>query len=115
MKTVADGSGRNQAHPLAGDERACRHCGKSLAGKRRNARYCDSTCRAEATHVRHGRRAPLDKTLRSAASGHRRASRDGRGVRIYVTPEETAGWVEGIVLGSVRDKLDAAADRLGVA
>lgn len=66
----------------------CLWCGKKLSPERRkDARYCNSSCRAEASRVRKTQ-ASGTKALRGATGGSRRASRDGRGTRIYVTGRE---------------------------
>lgn len=74
-------------------ERSCDYCGTSLEGRRRQARYCNSTCRAEACKRRKAGLSPTrssngKKPLQTVGTKPRRPSKDGRGTRIYFTPEE---------------------------
>ena len=66
------------------------------------ARYCDVTCRSAARHDRHPERSHHGETPTGAegnvyraptgpqtGGGLRRPSRDGRGVRVYIVPEDS--------------------------
>ena len=80
---------------------ACENCGTSLQGRRAGTRFCDVTCRSAAWHHRHPERGHHAETpteaegnvysaARSAQTNgrSRRASKDGRGVRLYILPED---------------------------
>jgi hypothetical protein len=87
--------------------RACRHCGAPLVGKRRDAQYCTDGCRNASWY-----RTPRQRLQRlvspqtepetpagnGTAKARRRPSRDGRGVRLYVLPEDD----EAQILAKVR-------------
>lgn len=112
-------AGRRRTEPVPlhvpGD---CRWCGDRLAPDSRADRlYCDSTCRSEFSRwkaLQGGRIFTKGgKALKGAARSSRRPTREGLGTRIYVTPQEAADWAEGVVAGSLREKLDAGARRLG--
>jgi len=82
--------------------RTCRHCGRSLAHLRADAVWCSDTCRKAA---RRAARADRART--------RRASRNGRGVRVYLTPEDFTSSGELRVHDlAVARKLDRAFERL---
>lgn len=79
----------------------CLYCGASLKGRREGTRYCDTTCRSAAWHRRHPERGHHGLTLTEpegnvyrasteVSNGRRapRPSRDGRGVRLYILPED---------------------------
>ncbi len=79
----------------------CENCGASLEGRREGTRYCHVTCRSAAWHRRHPERGHHGETptesegnVYRASPGAqtndrpRRLSRDGRGVRLYVLPED---------------------------
>jgi hypothetical protein len=96
----------------------CENCGASLEGRREGKRYCDVTCRSAAWHRRHPDRGHHGGTLTESegnvyrASGGaqtdgrpRRPSRDGRGVRLYVLPEDD----EARILAKVRAARGGAA------
>jgi hypothetical protein len=60
--------------------RLCRYCGEPLARERRKGtRYCDDLCRSR----KHRGIAP-----ETVGHGSRRPSRNGRGVRPYILPED---------------------------
>jgi hypothetical protein len=73
---------------------ACEHCGTSLEGRRRDARYCSDRCRYESWAREHPQRLstastkPETPSSNGTGSAHRRLSRDGRGVRPYILPED---------------------------
>ena len=73
---------------------ACEYCGASLQGRRRDARHCSDRCRYESWAKRHPQRLSTASTASENPSSNgkrvapRRLSRDGRGVRIYVLPED---------------------------
>ena len=80
----------------------CEFCGASLEGRREGTRYCDVTCRGAAWHLRHPGRGHQGETPTEAegnvykaptgpqtGGGLRRPSRDGRGVRVYIVPEDS--------------------------
>ena len=90
---------------------ACENCGADLEGRREGTRFCDVTCRSAAWHRRHPERGHHGVTPTEAegnvytastevSSGRRprRPSRDGRGLRLYVLPEDT----EAQILAKVR-------------
>jgi hypothetical protein len=70
----------------------CQHCGASLDGRRRDARYCSDRCRYESWAKKHPQRLSTASVEPGPPSrngtSHRRPSRDGRGVRVYVSPED---------------------------
>lgn len=103
--------------------RACDECGKALITLRKGARFCGRDCK-NAWHNKHRSAAsPTDKRLQAvqrAEKQPRRRSRDGSGVRIYLSADEIAALRE--VIGSIAarvlgvpqlpSKLDRAAQRV---
>jgi hypothetical protein len=80
----------------------CENCGADLEGRREGTRFCDVTCRSAAWHRRHPERGHHGETPTEAGGNvytastevsnvrrTRRPSRDGRGLRLYVLPEDT--------------------------
>jgi|SRR6478609_10325537 len=72
-------------------ERTCDQCGKHLISKRRGARFCDSDCR----NAWHNKQPPESDATSKRLEGvrgpervPRRASRDGLGTKVYLTPED---------------------------
>lgn len=63
--------------------RRCEQCGHRHGGR---GRFCGAACRTRAWKVRTDYRDR--RSVRNASERVRRASRDGRGVRLYLTPEE---------------------------
>ena len=88
---------------------ACAFCGASLIGKRRDARYCSDHCRYESWASKHPQRlstASVEPQPRASnGTALRRPSRDGRGVRLYVLPEDD----EAEILAKVRAAREGAA------
>lgn len=88
---------------------ACENCGASLEGRRQGTRFCDSSCRATAwlqdhpardSRTRRDSARPLNVTNGSQTPSRngsdpalRRLSRNGRGVRPYVLPEDDADLI----------------------
>jgi hypothetical protein len=74
--------------------RSCEQCDASLDGRRSDARYCSDRCRYESWERKHPQRLSTASTAHQTLSGNstgsapRRPSRDGRGVRVYVLPED---------------------------
>lgn len=85
-------------------ERSCEFCGATLSKRRRDARFCNESCRSSAWKRS---RQTRPETFR------RRKSRDGRGVRVYLTPEDfdSKGDLRVYDL-TVARKLDRAFERL---
>ena len=87
----------------AGNTLTCEFCGASLEGRREGTRFCDVSCRSAAWHHRHPERGRHGETPtevegnvyraptgpQQAGGGQRRPSRDGRGVRVYIVPEDS--------------------------
>jgi hypothetical protein len=75
---------------------ACENCGASLEGRRTDARHCSDWCRYESWARKHPQRLSTASAGSETPSGigtakaPRRPSRDGRGVRVYVLPEDNA-------------------------
>lgn len=73
--------------------RRCDECDKPLVVQRSGARFCGSDCKA-AWHNKQRREpdAPAKRITpaRTLPRGSRRASRDGRGERVYLLPMELA-------------------------
>jgi hypothetical protein len=77
----------------------CEGCGASLEGRRKDCRFCSDACRVEAWRTRNlpgtgfvtVSTAPVGSQTPSSSSTPpaRRPSRDGRGVRAYVLPEDS--------------------------
>lgn len=83
---------------------SCENCGASLECRRQGTRFCDGSCRAKAWlrdhperdyRTKRGASPRLNVTSRLSepsnngkAPARRRLSRDGRGVRLYVLPED---------------------------
>jgi hypothetical protein len=99
----------------------CEFCGSDLEGRREGTRYCDVSCRSAAWHRRHPDRGHHRETPTEAEGNvysastdaqtngrRRRQSRDGRGVRLYVVPEDT----EARILAKVRAARGEAASRV---
>lgn len=66
----------------------CLHCGASLEGKRPDALYCCSEHRAAEYRRRQ------EQAFSTAPTQPRRASRDGKGTRYYLLPNEVAALQE---------------------
>lgn len=80
----------------------CHHCGASLAHMRADALWCGDACRKAA-----------QRSGRPDKGRTRRPSRNGRGVRVYLTPEDFAPSGELRVHDlAVARKLDRAFERL---
>jgi hypothetical protein len=78
-------------------ERRCQFCGRELIGKRLGAEYCDSSCRADASRLRHGTLDDRRQTLTNAAGvgsrgGNIRTVEDARTLQSVHKPE----WTERI-------------------
>lgn len=63
-----------------------RRCEQCRCRHDRRGRFCGSACRTRAWKIRTDYRER--RSVRNASERVRRASRDGRGVRLYLTPEE---------------------------
>lgn len=70
--------------------RACEYCGASLEGRRTTARFCGDLCRFRAWEEKNPRhREQRQETVSDPETNlARRFSRDGKGVRVYLTPSE---------------------------
>lgn len=84
----------------------CEDCGKGFWTKNAQARFCSDTCRYLAWDREHPR-TPVKQPYNGSAGGKRRASRDGKGTRLYLTPDELMA----LALGSIRPSLLKKADR----
>lgn len=82
------------------EARPCGHRGCPETVTRRNARYCSQACRQADWRQRHGL---ILQTVRKASP--RRKSREGRGVRVYLSTNEAESLLVGNVLASVRAKV----------
>lgn len=91
----------------------CAWCGGTLDPPRPNKKFCGSSCRAANTHARRGTPGRPRKALRTAARPRRRATKDGLGARVYVTPGELTDLLQGKVPSTVSAKLAKAGERLG--
>src|SRR5829696_9185064 len=88
---------------------ACGYCDITLNGRRKGTRFCDSSCRAKAwlrdhperdyrTKKRSSPRLNVTSDLSEPSNNgsgpaRRRPSRNGRGVRLYVLPEDTEAQI----------------------
>lgn len=82
--------------------RVCRcGCGASLAGLRSDAIYHSEACKKRAQRAK-----------RRDKGGTRRPSRDGNGVRLYLTVAEARDWQAGFLGAGLREKLDRAAGKV---
>jgi hypothetical protein len=89
----------------------CDECGRGFETLR-NARFCSDVCRYRAWDRDHPR-TPRKQPYNGSAGGKRRASRDGHGAKVYLSPEElTRLWVGGKVPASVQAKAQRAVKRL---
>ena len=91
--------------------RVCEECGKGFYTKQKNARFCRDKCRFRAWDREHPRE-PAKQPYNGSAGGKRRASRDGKGTRVYLTPDELTWLVQLEVPGSVVTKAIDAIERL---
>lgn len=66
--------------------RVCWHCEEHFEQKRPHARYCSDECRYEAwvKRQKNSRETPAQRVEPQT----RRKSRDGKGAKVYLTPEE---------------------------
>jgi hypothetical protein len=94
----------------------CAYCGTSLEGKRRDARYCSDRCRYESwarkrpQRLSTASREPEARSSNGTAKTRRRPSRDGRGVRLYVLPEDDEAQILAKVRAARVDKAGGAID-----
>jgi hypothetical protein len=119
VKTVSDGSGRNQARPLADAcpvRRICeyRHCDTCIDDLRPNAKYCDPSHKAAEHRARKadppGTTYPVSKPYRTVRRARRRANQEGVGTRLYVVSDEVE-LVRDLLTGKPAGS-SAARDRL---
>jgi hypothetical protein len=81
----------------------CEWCDSPLDGYRRDARFCGAECRYRAWAHDHPRQR-LQRLVRPRVAS-RRASRDGRGIKLYLLPDELAAIAEGVLPASVQLKV----------
>lgn len=101
-----------------------RYCREPIApGRREGTRFCDSRCRVKEWRLRQRSRPTGPVTRRtdtgaprtpSSGGTSRRSSRDGRGLHVYLPPEEiedlTKFWP--FPTGPVRNRIEDAKERL---